>query len=534
MHFAIPRHIKSMRNFLFVTCLGITALAQATPALPLNWNLLWAGSWEEGGALHNRGDFRLDLAPQGLLLRAQVLDRRALDPGADRTWAEFSERTAGGASLGLYHGATGSRVLYGALFEQGLPSRIRNPWSRAVPFAENRRPTRADLRTTGSSTSVPEAYLYLSGPHLALFGNGTLPEISLRGFASAQVATEGNPRPAFSGGVEAFRGTGSVSVEGFFTGTRLEARESSTWFSGSPSLPGREFRLWAASLKFDTPRLLLASDMAMSSAFAYGNGFYGNVAVRLRRSPGICPWSLSFAVEGMGERYVGRGGEGHSGGFRAGGRIERRGPRGSLFRADTALRASVPDAPFDRSFSGVSYRFATPSARAMADGGFSLRVSRVSFNARRDAFNSERIRDSVNGTLGLSLGLPPMPLPSVLLPPRSRRASSGGAGVYPVGIGLSAALGGRDSRDGVPSPYPLFPLSGEFDSFSVGCELRWSPGILQLRTRWTYTRHSGGDGNLDGSFSVAVRFGRGRFGARVGWPGFQEKPEYAFSWRLEI
>ena len=524
-----------MKHFFFIVGLCLAAFVQPAPILsqdwipPFFWNLLWTSSWEENGNLHNRGDFRLGLARQGLTFRGQVLDRRPLELGTE--WADFSERTSGGVSLGLYHRATGSRVLYGVLHEQGLPSRIRSPWSRSVPYAENRRPTQVDLRTVSSATRVPEAYLRLSSPRFALFEGGVLPEVSMRGFGSAQIAAQGNLWPAFSGGLETFIGASTVSLEGFFTGTKLEARKSSTWFANPPSLPDREFRLWAAALVIDTPHFLLASDLALSSTFAHGNGFYGNAAIRLRWP--LSPWSLSFAAEGMGERYVGRNGISHGGGLRTAGRIERREPRGGLFRVDTSLRSPGLDAPFDRSSSSISYRFPTPSARAVNDGMFPLRISRVAFNLYRDASNPMRIQDRIDGTLGLSLNLPPMLLPAVLLPQQSRTARSRPR-IYPLGISLSSTLRGRDSTDGVPLPYPFFSRDREFDSLSVGCELRWSPGILQFRTRWSYTEYAARDGNLYGSFSAAVRFGRGRFSARVAWLDFPERREYALSWRLEM
>ena len=524
--------------FALLCALARPALVPAQnefPAIPMfSWNLLWTGSWEESRTLHNRGDFRLDLEPWDMSLRVQVLDRRRLDFEADKPWADFTESVAGGASLGLYHGGTGSRLLYGILHETGLPARVRNPWSRSAPYAESRRATSADLRTTSSTTRVPEAYLRLSSPRVALLGGGRLPETSLRGFASAQIAAEGDPRPAFSGGLETFIGASVVTLEGFFTGTTLAARESPTWFSASPSLPDREFRLAAGSLAIDSPYFLFASDLALSRVFAYGNGLYGNAAIRIRPplpgSAGPGSWSLSLAAEGMGGRYVDRDGASRGEGLRTAGRIERRGPRGSLFRAEASLRAPGLDEPFDRSSLGVSYRFPAPSARAGSGGDFPLRISRVSLNAHRDASNPANIRDGIDGTLGLSLGLPPMLLPPALLPPQPRRARS-----YPIGITLSSALRGRDSSDSVPSSaFPFASPGREFDSLRIGGELLWSPGTLQIRTRWFYSAHSGRDDDLEGSLSVAVRFRRGRFGARVAWLDSLERRSYTLSWRLGL
>jgi len=544
------RHIRGMKHFLFAIWPFVAALAwpvlvsagEDPPRAPLfTWNLLWAGSWEEGGNLENRGDFRLGLARRELLLRAQALDRRPLDFDSELPWADFSQRTAGGFSFGLYHGPTGSRLLYGGLHEQGLPARIRSPWSRSAPYAENRRPSSAELRTASSASVVPEAYLYLSGPRFGLFGAG-----SVRSFASARVSAEGELRPAFSGGLEAFAGRANVLLEGFFTGSELPARESSAWFGDRPPLPARDFRLGAASLTVATPRLLFACDFALSNTFAYGSGFYGNAAFRFvppaswlpwfsgleRGRSGAGPWSLSLAVEGVGGRYVGRDGANIAEGFRAAGRIERRGPGSGLFRAETGFRAPCFYGPFDRSSFGVSYRFPTLSARAAADGVFPLRTSRASLSSERNASNPENIRDGVSGTLGLSLNLPPMLLPPALLPPQSRLAAQRPR-VYPLGITLSASLWTAASSEGPTSPYPFFAPAGEFASARAGCELLWSPGIFQLRTRWYYAVRHDGDGTLEGSFSVAARLGRGRFSARVAWPDFPEKRSYTLSWRVE-
>ncbi|MDR2370224.1 MAG: hypothetical protein LBD71_01990, partial [Treponema sp.] len=133
---------------------------------------LWTGSWEHGGNLVNRGDVRLFL-PCMFSLRAQAIDSRPDDPG--RTGfqpAGFGESGKNGLtsfSGGLYHKPTGSRLLLGILDEWGLPARIRNPWIRSLPFAENHSRSMADLKTEISSTKDAEAYLYLGSPQLEFF-----------------------------------------------------------------------------------------------------------------------------------------------------------------------------------------------------------------------------------------------------------------------------------------------------------------------------------------------------------------------------
>ncbi|MDR1277127.1 MAG: hypothetical protein LBK02_00080, partial [Treponema sp.] len=89
------------------------------------WNLLWAGSWDEGKTLNNRGDLRL-IFPS-LRLRAEVIDKRPLDFGSSPPLQGFGQGLSNYGG-GLYHNPTGSRLLYGILDEWGLPARIRNPW----------------------------------------------------------------------------------------------------------------------------------------------------------------------------------------------------------------------------------------------------------------------------------------------------------------------------------------------------------------------------------------------------------------------
>jgi len=386
-----------------------------------------------------------------------------------------------------------------------------------------------------------EAYLYLSSPRLSLFEAGALSGMSLRGFASAQAEPGRIDRRAFSGGMEASLGAASALLEGFFAADLLPARGGSAWFGGSPALPEREHRLAAASLSIGSPYILFASDLAASRTFAYGGGLYGSAAIRVspplpgQRRAG--PWSLSLSAEGMGERFADRAGAPGGGGLRAACRVERRGPRGSLFRADAGLRAPAPGEAPDRSSMGVSYRFPAPSARALAEGGFPLRASRASLGVGRNASGGDRAHDSLDAALGLSIALPPMVLPPALLPASATRtaASARRPRIYPVGVGLSAALRSRDHAEGgAPSPIP-FSREGErrIESLRAGCELSWSPGIFQLRTRWAYAARPGGDGRLEGSASLAARLGRGRLSAGVSWGDFPARRSYSVSWRAE-
>ena len=494
------------------------------------WDLLWAGSWEESKTLNNRLDLRFTFTEPSLLARVQALDRHTINFELDPVWGDPSKGITGG-SFALYHKATGSRLLYGVLDEWGLPSRLRSPWIRSAPYAENRKPVLADLRTTVSSTKKDELYLYLSSPpiNLELFGLA----MSLRGYASGQFTPSGiaasNPAPAFAGGAEAAIGKkANLLLEGFYTGFQLPAKEPDSWFSDPPPLPSRDFSLGAASLMLNIPWISFTSDWAWSETFAYGSGVYGNAGLRVN-PPFISPWSLSLAADGMSGRYADRDGSNPGGGFRIAGKIERKGTRSSLFRANTSFRGSTFGEPFERGSLGLYYRFPALSAKS---GDFPLRINRITLNAGRNASDLKKIKDGIDGSLGLSLNLPPLLLPGSLLPASAAKVKNLKPKVYPLNINLSESIDWLGRADGPPPPFPFFP-PGSFDSAKTSCELLWSPGLFQFRTRLGYTAYAKKENQWDASFSTAVRFKHGRFSLKFSWPVFPEDWNCTLAWRVE-
>ena len=488
-----------------------------------NWSLLWSGSWEESRTLHNRGEIKLNILPFDLLVRAQILDRRPLNFELDSPWGD-PEKQITHYTGGLYHTPTGSRLLYGVLDEWGLPARIRNPWIRSPPYAENHSPIIADIKTAASSTKEDEIYLYLSSPLLEVF-----PNVRMRGFVSAQAEIDDftehglSPEvsPAFSGGLDftfintslpraqANRASSRLLLETFYTGETLPPKTISTWFSYPPPLPEREFQLYAFALLFTNPAFSISSDFAMSETFAWGTDIYANIGVSFSPSLTIGtrarPLLVSFAVDGSGERFVNRDGANLNEGFRCAAKIEWRSRYNSLLRLSSVLRGPGPGEDFNRSSTGFFYRF---PAAARGDNSF-FRLTRISFSADRNAVNPEKINDSYSGSLGLRIN-------NVL------------------GVNLSGSVKGLAASEDSPVPFPIADESWKWDSTSASCEFIWSPGIYQFRLKTGNTLTAGKDEKWDFSVSASARFKQGRLSFKLAYPDFPNKWNCTVSWRLEI
>jgi len=471
-----------------------------------DWSLLWSGSWEDSKTLHNRGEFKLNFLPPGLALRGAVLDRHTMNFELDPPWGDSVGTT--NFTGGLYH-TTGSRLLFGVLDEWGLSARIRNPWIRAAPYAENHKPLMADLKTAASSTKEDEAYLYLSSPVMNLFS-----DVKLRGFVSAQT-TFADFTPAVSGGLDfSFAKKFSLLFEALYTGAVLPPSKTSTWFSNPPFLPEREFRLFAMGLLFSSPLVSVSSDFAFSETFAWGTDIYYNMGISVTPSLPIGrrarPLSISFAVDGAGERFVYRDGADHGAGFRSAGKIEWKGSRNSLFRIDSSLRAPEFGKDFNRSSSGIYYRF--PAANRNSPP---VRFTRISFSVDRNAVNPLKISDGLSGNIGISISLPQM--------------AKNGA----FRVNFAGSIKTLMESDGSPFPYPVFWEPCVFDNAAGSCELTWSPRIFQFKTKLGYSAYEKKDDKLDFSLSGAVRFKYGRLSVKAESPNFPEKWNFTVSWRLE-
>jgi hypothetical protein len=482
-NFLSPPLRAVLPGFLVLCCVCIDAFPLPLGLPGFSADLLWTGSFEYDGYLIDRGDMRLRALKPGLLLRAQVLDKRRAPP-QDTVGEGFTDFAAG-----LYHGATGSRLLWGILDEYGLPARIRNPWIRGMPYTEAHQSTFSDLKTEPSSTKENAAYLYLGSPWLG----------PVRAFGS--VALESNLQAAFDVVLEAMLGeTVFLRAEGFYTGYRLPRREASTWFSEKAPLPERDFSLLAGSLFFDSPFFEAAADLAWSQTFAFGDGIYGNMALRI----GDRPWRFSFAADAAGSRFVGRDGGNPGAGFRSAAKAEWRGKRSRLFRTSVTLRSPAVQESFVKSSALFYYHFSAAPARTLP----LLWPSHASLDISRDASEPEETLDSLEGSFGFK--------------------------VWRIPLTLRGKLTGMIVSDVPPFPFPGRDWEHSFYSAKINAGASYSIGPFSFKTGLGWVRETHKSAKWETSLSAAVQGKPGRFRVQVKSADFPRDWSLDLSWRLQL
>jgi len=526
-----------MKYFLFLLAIIVCGATEASPQF--KWELLWNSSWEEktfsadsfnraesaaeepalSGTLHNKGEIKLHFLPH-FTLRNQILGKHPLDFGLDLPWGDPVKGVTN-FNGGLYHKPTGSRLLYGVLDEWGLSARIRNPWIRSPPYAENHKPLMADLKTAVSSTKEDEVYLYLSAPNMEIF-----PNIKMKGFISAQTEVE-NFTPALSGGVDlSLSKTSNLMLETFYSGKTLPRKNVKSWFSDPPPLVEREFHLYSAGILYTDQLITASSDFAFSETYTWGNDIYCNFGITLtppikNSASRLRPLSISFAADSAGERFTGRDGSSINAGFRSAAKIEWKGKSNSLFRINTVLRSPGTEDYFNRSSAGVYYRF--PSGAASLK--LPIRLSRISFSADRNSENLLKINDSFSGSAAFSVN----PLKTVKKNPFAGS---------PLGITFSGSYTGETTSDDNPFLYPIPFGNGEnpwnWKAASVNCELYWSPLNLQLKSKIGVSFFPEKDEKWDFSISAGLRFKQLKVSFKAASPDFPEKWNWTISSNLHL
>jgi hypothetical protein len=444
------------------------------------WSFLWTGSWEHEKSLVNRGDLWVYIPWQTFSLRLQVIDKRPVPP-----W-EHIDAGITALSGGIYHQQTGSRLLYGIITEWGLAERLRSPWSSALPFAENHRPSGGDLQTTPSSSKKPGTYLYLKSPQLGMF----------KGYMSAMADNDASL--GLTGGLELrFKPKTNLRLEGFYTEKTLSAYTPSPWFSESPPLPERNFQLYAFSAVYSASLLGIAADWAYSDTFAYGRDMYGNLGIRI----GNRPWRLSLGADAAGNRYVDRDGSPAGPGFRLGMKAEYYGRKTSLFRVSATFRADEIGSSFQRSSAGIYYRF----PRDFVD--FPIKLARFSVTVSRNASNLEKIEDKLEGLIGITWG--------------------------PVQSVLSGAVSGIFSAEDQPIPFPILEDSLSFGSAKISGEVSYRLGIFGFKTSLGYTVKNNQIVRWNLALYASVQGKRGGLSLKAASPDFPARWTYTVSWRLQ-
>jgi hypothetical protein len=463
---------------------------------------LWSGSWESEKNLSSRAQLTLDMPEHGLGFRVQLTDRRKAG-----NWNAFTESFSGpeGAfpltalSGGVYHDVTDSRLLYGMVSTYGLASRIRSPWIRGSPFVENHAASLSDLKTETSSTALPSWYLYLGSPVLDLSNN-----VDFKVFGAFSMESEGERgntfsfsggKPGFTAGSDViFSKNGLVRLETYYTEGTIPARNASAWFSERPSLPERNFALYAGSLVFTVPAFGFAVDGAYSETFAYGKGFYGNAAVRF----GNRPWRFSLAADGAGSRYVGPDGGENIAGFRFAAKLEHRGKRGSLLKFDALLRSSETsyNAPEDYwDLAGQPNRCSLGAYYRLPSGKSPFGLSRVSFKLSGDG------RDVKKKTGGAEL--------------------LAGLKLWQFTSETQLKLSGIQDAAG-----------SRYDSFRLHEGVIWNRDFLQYRAGLGFQAVSGKETVWDFSLSAALRVKQGWFKVKLDSAVVPKDWTWTLSWLL--
>lgn len=503
-------------GFFFCTIL----FAETMTALPawsenFNWSLLLSGSLEgitlSGGTLHNRGEFRLNYQPLGLTFRAQVLDKRPLNFQLPDLWGDPEKQITNFLGA-LYHKQTGSRFLYGVLDEWGLSARIRNPWIRSPPYAENHKPLMADLKTAASSSKNDEVYLYLSSPSIKI-----TPNVDLKGFISAQTEIH-ELNGAIAGGVDiVLPNKTGILLESFFTGATLSPVKSSSWFNFPPPLPERDFMLYAAGILFHNQFISVGADWAFSDTFAWGTDLYWNLGITITPllpfGSRTRPLSISLAADAAGERFVFRDGANHRAGFRSAGKIEWKGKNSMLLRFDTVLQSQEADGYLNRSSTGFYYRFPV-NKKILNEKNF--RFTRISINADRNAVNPEMINDKFNGNIGMSINLNSIGIKS------------------PFSINISGSIILNSASESNVSPFPVPDNSWNFHSFEINSDFSLSQSIFLFKFGTGYGINAQSNDNWEFSLSSTVRFKHGRLTLKIYSPDFPEKWLCNVLWKIEM
>jgi hypothetical protein len=311
--------------------------------------LLWSASWDPAGKLKNRLDGRISWL--GFNGRIQALDSR---PGLFVSDAGASLSALSG---GLYHQASGSRILYGVIEGKGFASRLGNTRPSQPRFADRFTASSGDLKTVASNREN-ELYVLLNSPRIGPFG----------GFIQGQ----SNFSPdswAYGGGIDYTfdhhekKPAEKLALETYLHRQKLETRSSSSWFSAVPPLPEREVKLYGLSASYVSRLITIRSEGALSATAFFGKGLWGSIVSSYTHTnaAGKKRWKADLAFDISGDCFVDRKGKIPGAGFSLAGAYEwnfyQDARKNGALEGSAYLAALLPGAEINRFGLGLSYHF---------------------------------------------------------------------------------------------------------------------------------------------------------------------------------
>jgi hypothetical protein len=440
---------------------------------------LWTSSWEHEKDLINRFDLKLGIPGPGLLFRGQLINERSAP------FVETDDVPLTALAAAMYHTKTGSRFLYGKIDETGLSARLKNIWLHGVPLQTNHSPSSSDLTTAPSSTKNEGYFFYLGSPRLG----------PLRLFSS--IYFEDDVKPLYIAGIDYYFDPKIwMKIEALYTEQIVPARQPSAWFAEEAWLPERKSRLYGGSINFNHLFWGISGDAAFSETFAFGTGWYGNLAFRL----GNKPWRFQAGFDIVDGAFTDRDGKISDNGMRAGIQFEAWGKAGAFFK----MTANVQGLNFDKSLAksrfAASYYFPVPTNSV-------VRISRIYFNLDGNSLEQVTPGSAAKTGFGLYIG--------------------------PILATSEASFHGDDTHN--KNALPRFEDFKEWDTLSISEELQYRINIWTLRTKFTYSIEEKKDEKID---SYALQFygaANWKWGRISGTFRFDEFPdEWTFTIRCQL
>ncbi|TCW60973.1 hypothetical protein [Treponema sp. J25] len=264
-----------------------TTIQEASPFI--DFHVKSRGAITTNGTMQQQFDLATQIRPISFLSRGIFF----------YTWSDWTvpqEVTIPIPNVGLFHGPTGSRFLFGNCTIQGLESRITNPMGKDLTGPFSYRSSTAILATSPSSSGKEEWYGKIVVP-LGSFVEGT---------SFVHIDAQNFPWGTYGTGVSFLLPQHQTfAIEGLYYRGTVEAPTATTWFSAVPLLPAHPFEVWAGTLWYRGTAGSGGLSLAYSSTYFGETGWYMHGAVRYAPAP----WELRLAGDGILGAYRSPGGE---------------------------------------------------------------------------------------------------------------------------------------------------------------------------------------------------------------------------------